>query len=119
MLISTGGNSNSFAKYRKKAGIDQKYDSTGRALINPMSLRSWFISKISRLDSNLAKKWAGQKGYMLQYDRMTLEEQLEKYIEFEPELLVYDNNKRETKIEKEYKEKMDLMWKFFQNMKKD
>ena len=117
--ITTGGNSNSFAKYRKKVGLDQRYDSTGRGLLNPMSFRSWFISKMSRKDPNLAKKWAGQKGYMLQYDRMTLEEQLEKYIEFEPELLVYDTTKRESKIEKEYKKKMDLMWKFFQNMKKD
>jgi len=100
--ISTEGNSNTFAKYRKKAGLDKKYDSVNRATINPMSLRSWFISKMSRQDPNLAKKWAGQKGYMLQYDRMELDEQLEKYIEFEQDLLVYDITKRESKLAKEY-----------------
>jgi len=86
--VTTEGTSNTFGAYRKKAGLDKKYDSANRAMINPMSLRSWFISKISRRDPNLAKKWAGQKGYLLQYDRLTQEEQLEKYLEFEPDLLV-------------------------------
>jgi len=113
--VTTEGTSNTFGAYRKKAGLDKKYDSVNRALINPMSLRSWFITKISRHDPNLAKKWAGQKGYMLQYDRMTVEEQLEKYLEFESDLLVYDTTKTMSKLEKKYQEKMDLMWDFFQN----
>jgi len=100
--ISTEGNSNTFAKYRKKAGLDKKYDSVNRATINPMSLRSWFITKMSRHDPNLAKKWAGQKGYMLQYDRMEPLDQLEKYIEYESDLLVYEITKRESKLEKEH-----------------
>ncbi len=98
--VTTEGTSNAFASYRTKVGLDKKYDSANRAMINPMSLRSWFISKISRRDPNLAKKWAGQKGYLLQYDRMTQEEQLEKYIEFESDLLVYDTAKVEAKIKK-------------------
>jgi len=102
--ITTEGNSNTFAKYRKKAGLDKKYDSVNRATINPMSLRSWFITKMSRHDPNLAKKWAGQKGYMLQYDRMEPEDQLEKYIEYEPDLLIYEITKRESKLEKEHKD---------------
>jgi len=98
--VTTEGTSNTFGAYRKKAGLDKKYDSANRAMINPMSLRSWFISKMSRHDPNLAKKWAGQKGYLLQYDRLTQEEQLEKYLEFEGDLLVYDTTKAEEKIKK-------------------
>jgi len=100
--ISTEGNANTMAKYRKKAGLEAKYDESSRSKINAMSLRSWFITKMSRHDPNLAKKWAGQKGYLLQYDRMEVDEQLEKYIEFEQDLLVYDITKRETKLEKEH-----------------
>jgi len=88
-----------FGRYRKKTGLDKVHDGNKRALITPMNFRAWFISKISRHDPNLAKKWAGQKGYLLQYDRMTPEEQLEKYIEFEPDLLVYEN-KEDPKVKK-------------------
>jgi len=102
--VTTEGTSNTFGAYRKKAGLVKKYDSANRALINPMSLRSWFITKISRHDPNLAKKWSGQKGYMLQYDRMTADEQLEKYLEFENDLLVYDTTKKDSKLEKEHKD---------------
>jgi len=88
-----------FGRYRKKTGLDEIHEGNKRALITPMSFRAWFISKISRHDPNLAKKWAGQKGYLLQYDRLTPEEQLEKYIEFEPDLLVYEN-KEDPKVKK-------------------
>ena len=108
-----------FASYRKRVGLDQRYDSNNRGILTPMNFRAWFRSKIDRLDNNLSLKWAGQKGYNMSYDRMELDEQLEKYIEFEPELLVYENNKRETKIEKEYKKKIDLMWDLFQNTKQN
>jgi len=64
-----------------------------------MGFRAYFITKISRRDPNLAKKWAGQKGYLLQYDRLTLDEQLEKYLEFEPDLLINDTVRKDRKIE--------------------
>jgi len=92
-----------FSRYRKKTGLDKVHDGNKRALITPMNFRAWFISKISRHDPNLAKKWAGQKGYLLQYDRLTPEEQLEKYIEFEPDLLVYSNHD-DPKLKKDMKE---------------
>jgi len=58
-----------FKRYCERVGLTKK-SGTGRQQINPMSFRSCFISKISRHDPNLAKKWAGQKGYLLQYDRL-------------------------------------------------
>jgi len=58
-------------------------------------------TKISRRDYNLAKKWAGQKGYLLQYDRMEIEDQLEKYIEFESDLLVSNEERQKAVIKKQ------------------
>jgi len=96
--ITTEGNANTIARYRIKAGIDEKYDNTTRRKINAMSFRAWFITKFSRHDPNLAKLLAGQKGYLLQYDRMEVDELLEKYIEYEGDLLVYDTARSESKI---------------------
>ena len=43
--------------------------------------------------------FAGQKRYLLEYDRQTDEEKLEKYIEFEPDLIIrdYEQVRRENK----------------------
>jgi len=43
-----------------------------------------------------------------QYDRLTDEEKLELYITLEPELLVYDQSKKNAEIEKLKKEKSEL-----------
>lgn len=79
----------------KRAGFDDKYEHNDRNKITPMSFRSFFITRISRKDPNFAKILAGQKGYLLQYDRLTEDEKLEKYLEFENELLVFDYVKTE------------------------
>ena len=86
-----------FARYRERVDLDDRFDSTDRGKINLMGFRAFFITKISRHDPNLAKKWAGQKGYMLQYDRLTLEEQLDKYLEFEKDLII-DSTERQKRI---------------------
>lgn len=81
-----------------KLGMDQKYDSTNRFKINTHSFRAFFITKISRHDQNLAKFFAEQKGYLLQYDRLTDEEKLQYYLKYEPDLMIYDQSKNEEKI---------------------
>jgi len=86
--------------YLKKVGLDEKYETTGRLKISTHSFRAYFITKLSRHDENFAKKLAGQKGYLLQYDRMTDEEKLEKYVELESELLIFDDSKKNAKIKK-------------------
>ena len=96
-----------FGRYCEKIGLNKKYG-TGRNQINPMSFRSYFISKISRHDPNLAKKWAGQKGYLLQYDRLEAQEMLQKYIEFEPDLIIDTTEKLKAENEKLEKEKSEL-----------
>jgi len=84
---NTGSVDVSFNRYCEKLGLDKK-TATGRNKISPMSLRAYFITRISRHDPNLAKKWAGQRGYLLQYDRLETKEMLEKYLEFEPDLII-------------------------------
>ncbi|MDF2428392.1 MAG: site-specific integrase, partial [Nitrosopumilus sp.] len=75
----------------KKTGRVEKYESTGRMMITSHSFRAYGITKISRHDPNLAKKLAGQKGYLLQYDRMTDEEKLNAYEKYEIELIIDDS----------------------------
>jgi len=87
-----------FARYREKVALDDRFDSTDRGKINLMGFRAFFVTKISRHDPNLAKKWAGQKGYLLQYDRMEVEEQLEKYLEFEKDLIIDSTERQKARI---------------------
>lgn len=81
-------------------GLNERYEGTRNYKINTHSFRAYFITKVSRHDPNLAKFFSGQEGYLLQYDRLTDEEKLEYYIEFEPSLLIYDQTKNEEKIRK-------------------
>lgn len=91
-----------------KVGLDMKYESNKRYMINTHSFRAYGITKLSRHDPNFAKKLAGQKGYLLQYDRMTDEEKLQKYIELEYELLVFDESKKNAEMERLRKENYSL-----------
>ena len=77
-------------KLLKEIKLSTKYESNGRHTITSHSFRAYFITRMSRKDPNLAKLLAGQKGYMLQYDRLTDEEKLAKYMEYEPDLLVWN-----------------------------
>jgi len=90
-----------FGKSRKKADLDFKYESTGRAKIVPHSLRAYFFGKARKTHGeNYAHMMTGHKGHLMQYDRLSDEEKLEMYIELEPELLIYDQTKNEEKIHK-------------------
>ncbi|MCH8916282.1 MAG: site-specific integrase [Thaumarchaeota archaeon] len=84
-------------RYLGKCGLDMKYDS-GQYKINTHSFRAFFITKMSRHDPNFAKKLAGQKGYLLQYDRMTDNEKLDKYLEFEKDLIIDPTERQKARI---------------------
>ena len=49
-------------------------------------------------DPNFAKKLTGQKGYLLQYDRMTDKEKLDKYLEFEKDLIIDPTERQKARI---------------------
>ena len=87
-------------KLQKKIGINDKYETNKRNVITTHTFRAFFITKVSRKDPNLAKYFAGQKGYMLQYDRLSDEEKLTLYMEIEPSLLVSDKARDQEKIRK-------------------
>ena len=79
-----------FNDYRKKCGFNTKYDYSNRFHISLHSFRAYFITKVSRHDPNLAKRLAGQKSYLEQYDRMSTKEKLELYKKAEPDLFIYE-----------------------------
>ena len=77
-------------------------------MINTHSFRAYGITKLSRHDPNFAKKLAGQKGYLLKYDRMTNEEKLAIYQKFEVDLIIDDSEKQKAEIQALQEEKSEL-----------
>lgn len=97
-----------------KTGLDMKYESSGDYMINTHSFRAYGITKLSRHDPNLAKKLAGQKGYLDQYDRINDDEKLELYQKYEIDLIVDNTAKLKADNEKLKQEKSEI-----QKVKKD
>lgn len=95
---------NLLRRHLKILGLDQKYEETGCHKINTHSFRAYFVTKASRSDANIAKKLAGEKGYLLQYDRLTDDELLEEYLKFEDSLLIYDDSIKAAKTAKIHEE---------------
>ena len=93
----------------KKTGLDMKYESSGDYMINTHSFRAYGITKLSRHDPNFAKKIAGQKGYLDQYDRITDEEKLTLYQKFEDDLIIDDSEKQKAEIKRLESEKSELV----------
>ena len=94
-------------RYCTKVGLEMIYESNGRRKITSHSFRAFGITKISRHDPNFAKMLAGQKGYLLQYDRLTDEEKLELYKKIESDLAINDSERKQCEIEKLQKEKQE------------
>ena len=119
--VSAKSNARCEAKYiddlQKKMGISDKYETNGRNVITTHSFRAFFITKVSREDPNLAKYFSGQKGYLLQYDRLTDAEKLENYMKFESLLLVSDKARDQERI-RELEQENARMRKF-ENKNKD
>jgi integrase len=95
-------------KALERTGLNMKYETTGRNMINTHSFRAFGITKLSRHDPNFAKKIAGQKGYLLQYDRMTDSEKLELYENFESDLTISTEARDKAKIAELESEKTEL-----------
>ena len=89
---------NIFRRLLIKSGLVSR-KKTGRYKKNIHSFRAHFITKVARTDPNLSKKMTDQKGYLLQYDRLTDEDLLESYLKFESDLLIFDTSKKDNKIQ--------------------
>jgi len=92
-----------------KVDLDMKIESTGRYKINTHSFRAFGIGKLARHDVNFSKKLSGQKGYLLQYDRMNDEEKLELYQKFEYDLII--NTTEKLKVENDKLKGEKEVWK--------
>jgi len=97
-----------FNDYRIKAGFTEKYDYSNRFFVSLHAFRAYFITKVSRHDPNLAKRLAGHKGYMEQYDRITTEEKLELYKKVESDLFIYEAKPESQEIQ-ELKDKQSSL----------
>lgn len=91
-----------------KVGLDMRMESTNRFMINTHSFRAYGITKISRHDPNLAKRIAGQKGYLDQYDRLSDDEKLSLYQKYEIDLIIDDTEKLKLENKKLEDEKTEL-----------
>ena len=80
--------------------LDMRYESTDYFKINTHSFRAFGITKMARIDENLSKKLSGQKGYLLQYDRLKDPEKLEIYKKCEVDLLIDNTQVQQAKITK-------------------
>ena len=85
----------------EKLGVGDKYSTNGFHKITSHSFRAFFFTISSRKHGeNYAHKLTGHGGYLIQYDRMTVDEKLKMYIELEPDLVIYDTTKKQLEIEK-------------------
>ncbi len=91
-----------------KTGLDMKYESSDDFMINTHSFRAYGITKLSRHDQNFAKKLAGQKGYLDQYDRLTDNEKFDLYKKYEIDLIIDDSEKKQAEIIKLKDENTEL-----------
>jgi len=76
--------------------------------ITTHSFRAYFITKMMRHDRNLSFMLTGQDGYLMEYDRLDAEEKLEKYIEYEGDLLIFEARPESDEIRDMKKEIEDL-----------
>ena len=86
-------------RHLKRIGMDMK-NSKDLNTINTHSFRAYGITKLSRHDGNFAKRLAGQKGYLDQYDRLSQDEKLALYEKYEHELTIDQRKRDKMRIEK-------------------
>jgi len=78
-----------FTRYRDRAGLVGKYESTNRHHITLHSFRSYFFTRARRThDTDIAHAMIGHTTYLDMYDRKDDEEKLWLYLKVEPELRI-------------------------------
>ncbi len=78
-----------FARYRKRAGLTEKYQSTKRHHISLHSFRSYFFTRARRIhDTDIAHAMVGHTTYLDMYDRKEDTEKLELFLKVESELKI-------------------------------
>jgi len=78
-----------FARYRKRAGLIEKYESTNRHHISLHSFRSYFFTRARRVhDTDIAHAMVGHTTYLDMYDRKEDWEKMALYLKVEPNLKI-------------------------------
>jgi len=101
----------------KKAGLEKRYDHTYHRTISTHSFRAFFITQMGEFEGFFGHALAGHDHYMAQYDRYTPEKLLEKYIEGENNLKIFDRISKKKVVELE--KKIDLQEEIIQKLQKD
>ena len=100
---------NMFERLRKRAGLDMRYEGKKLHKITTHSFRAFFISQFEKTYSGFGHSLSGHNRYMKQYDRFTIEEKIEKYIETEKYLLIYSKSDESNKELRELKTKVSRL----------
>ncbi len=80
-----------FTRYRKRAGLIERYESTNRHHISLHSFRAYFFTRARRVhDTDIAHAMVGHTTYLDMYDRKDDEEKMELYLKVEPSLKIFN-----------------------------
>ena len=82
----------------------EKYES-GTHKITLHSFRSYFITKANKVDYGFGHALAGHKQYMARYNRLTIKEKLDLYIQCEKDLSIFNDIDNKTKKLLEHKQR--------------
>jgi len=93
-----------FNRIRKRANLDMIYENKKTHKITTHSFRAFFISQFEKTYSGFGHVLSGHGKYMKQYERFTIGEKIEKYIETEKYLLINSNSDQEQKNKREMSE---------------
>jgi len=95
---------NIFDRLRKRAGLEMRYEDKKTHKITTHSFRAFFVSQFEKTSSGFGHALSGHDRYLKQYERFTIGEKIEKYIETEKYLLIYEKPDQDTKAKKELSE---------------
>ena len=88
-----------FREYCDKVGYNQKQKTTSRNKINLYSFRRFFFTKaLDHFKDDIAHAMVGHGAYLQVYQSRTEQQKKELWDELEPEILIFDQSKKEQKI---------------------
>jgi len=93
-----------FLNILKKSGLDMRYEGKITHKITTHSFRAFFISQFEKTYSGFGHSLSGHSRYLKQYERFTIGEKIEKYIETEKHLLIYSKSEHDSKTKRELSE---------------
>ena len=93
-----------FLDILKKSGLDMRYEGKITHKITTHSFRAFFISQFEKTYSGFGHSLSGHGRYLKQYERFTIGEKIEKYIETEKHFLIYSKSEQDSKTNRELSE---------------